>query len=293
MNRPSFSVIIPTLNAEAELSNLLSKLCRQEWIPNEILVVDSSSEDRTSEIARSFPLVRFQRIDRLDFNHGGTRDWAFRNTSGDFVLYLTQDALPENDFYTRNILEPFDDPRVALVTGRQIPKRDARRYVQLVQEYNYPETSNTRGLSDLTSMGIKALFCSDTCSAYRRSALQEVGGIPNPCATNEDMLAAARLMKKGWMIRYEARARVVHSHNLTPSEQYRRNRLIGRFLIQYGEELSVASEVGEGLSLVQRVASRLVAEGHPIELMSFGVDCLARLLGNLAGKKDQSFKHGE
>ena len=43
------SVIIPTLNAEHEIEALLIALERQSIRPNEILVVDSASEDKTIE----------------------------------------------------------------------------------------------------------------------------------------------------------------------------------------------------------------------------------------------------
>jgi len=49
------SVIIPTLNAEKFIGNLLKNLIEVQTLkPDEIIVIDSSSQDRTVEIAKSY-----------------------------------------------------------------------------------------------------------------------------------------------------------------------------------------------------------------------------------------------
>ena len=94
----NISVIIPTLNAGTMIDDLLSALKRQTITPAEIIVVDSSSDDDTQAIVRTkHPEVRLLVIDRKDFNHGGTRDYVLRKSSGEFVCFLTQDALPKNN----------------------------------------------------------------------------------------------------------------------------------------------------------------------------------------------------
>lgn len=57
-DRDSISVVIPTLNAGATIERLLSILERQSVEPKEIIVIDSSSDDGTVEIARSHPGVQ-------------------------------------------------------------------------------------------------------------------------------------------------------------------------------------------------------------------------------------------
>ena len=92
------SVIIPTLNAEAWLDRLLDRLIRQT-VAAEILVIDSESDDATCRIAASHaPRVRLLHVPRERFNHGGTRDFALRQSTGEYVLFLTQDALPADRY---------------------------------------------------------------------------------------------------------------------------------------------------------------------------------------------------
>ena len=283
---PGVSVVIPTLNAESELSGLLRVLKRQTLCPEEIIVVDSSSDDLTGEIAEDDPSVTLIRIDRGDFNHGATRDMAFRRSSGDLVCFLTQDAVPVSDAYLERLVAPLlSDDGIALVSGRQLPKPDARRFEQLVRAFNYPEESSVRSVTDLPRLGIKTFFASDVCSAYRRSAYLACGGFPR-LETNEDMLMAARFIEAGYKVAYEASAEVYHSHNLTICQQFNRNRMVGRFLASHASELMGALEFGEGARLAKSVADILLREGNLLELLAFGADCAARLLGNRAGRLD-------
>ena len=282
---PSLSVIIPTLNAGAQLRHLLECLKEQSVAPDEIIVIDSESDDATVSIAKSVPGVRTIAIKRRDFDHGGTRHAALLESSGEFVLFLTQDAMPTGRRYIETLLEPFADGAVAMVSGRQVPKPDARRFEQLVREFNYPDTSSVRDKGDIPALGIKTFFASDVCAAYRRTAYLAVGGFPRPCDTNEDMLIAAMFIHSGQKVAYAADARVFHSHNLTLGEQYRRNKTVGVFLQRNGEFFGDVSEVGEGKALVISISKILISEHRFGEFVAFGVDSCARLLGNRAGRR--------
>lgn len=279
------SVIIPTLNAEHEIETLLIALDRQSIQPNEILVVDSASDDKTIELVQKHKGVRLLQIDRQDFNHGTTRDKALRESSGDFVCFLTQDAVPVSDDYLKRLIAPMvDDSDIALVSGRQLPKADARRFEQLVRGFNYPDSPSVRSKCDLEKLGLKTFFASDACSAYRRIAYLECGGFDH-VNTNEDMLMAAKFIASGMKVAYEPHAEVFHSHNLTPAQQFARNRAVGFFLETHADDLMHASEIGEGGRLVKAVSSQLLREGNLVEFIAFGVDCCARLLGNRAGRR--------
>ena len=276
------SVVVPTLNAAGEIGALLDILDGQSLSPEEVVVIDSESDDDTPDIARAHGAIVIG-ILRSEFNHGSTRHMALLHTTGEYVCFLTQDALPASSDYLKLLVSPMIDPGVALVSGRQLPKRSARRFVQLVQEFNYPNVANVRSADDAERLGIKAFFASDACSCYRRSAYLACGGFP-AVETNEDMLMAARLISAGWKVAYEPSAAVIHSHNLSLAEQCRRNRSVGRFLESNKRDLMGASEIGEGGRLVKSIASQLFREKRFGELVAFGLDCAARLAGNRIGR---------
>jgi len=68
------SIIIPTYNAGQQIHSLCEAL-RSQTVSSEIIVVDSSSSDRTVEIAESFG-ARVLIVQTQDFDHGGTRTMA-------------------------------------------------------------------------------------------------------------------------------------------------------------------------------------------------------------------------
>lgn len=278
------SIIIPTLNAADEIVPLIEMLQRQTVKLAEIVVVDSQSDDNTVELCAKFDKVRVIEILRKDFDHGKTRDMALKTCQTDYVLFTTQDAIPADEHYVENLLKPFSDSSVAIVTGRQTPKSDARLMEKLVREFNYPEESHVRSKADLDEYGIKTYFCSDVCSAYRRDVYEKLGGFEYPLKTNEDMFFAAKCINNGYKVAYAADAKMVHSHNFTLREQYDRNYIVGMELERHKDLLNGASADAEGMKLVKFVSSKLLKKGRFIQFIRFGFDCCARKLGNSKGK---------
>lgn len=285
MSARTISVIIPTLNASKYIENLITRLNSQTVKPNEIVVVDSQSDDNTVELCGKYDNVRIIEIIRKDFDHGGTRDMAMKTCGSDFVLFTTQDAVPNNEFYIENLLKSFEDNKVAISSGRQIARDDAWPMEKLVREFNYPAVSHVRSKADLPQYGIKTYFFSDVCAAYRKDIYEELGGFEHPLKTNEDMFYAAKVIENGYKIAYAAEAEVVHSHNFTLKEQYKRNVIIGTEIERHKELLNGVSTDAEGMKLVKYVVPRLLKQGRVLQFIRFGLDCCARKLGYTAGKR--------
>lgn len=280
----SVSVIIPTLNAGEQIDRLLDALLSQTAAPEEILVVDSQSDDDTAARAAAHPGVHVEVIAREAFDHGGTRDWALRRTKGEFVVFQTQDALPVERTCLERLLEPFAMPRVAAVGGRQIAYPEARPFERLVRAHNYPAENRVWSAEDRERLGVRAYLISDVCAAYRREAYLSAGGFDHPIMTNEDMLMAEKLLSAGWSLAYSAEAAVFHSHRLSWRQEFRRNFIIGRTMKRYEHRFRCGSEMGEGMALVKDVLARLLREGKLAECVGFGWNCSARLLGNRLGR---------
>lgn len=281
------SLIIPTLNAGRYLKKQLDMLLCQTLKPDEILLVDSGSHDDTLDIAalyqEKYPFLRVQPIDRATFDHGGTRHEAIRQTKGQYVLFLTQDALPKDEYYIENLLSPFQDARIAAVSGRQVAYPDADPAEKLVRAYNYPAQSRVWSEKDAPALGVKAYFFSDACAAYRREAYEQAGGFDHPIATNEDMLMAAKLLHIGWSLSYCAEAAVYHSHRFSMREEYRRNVKIGTIMSQYRARLKNAASGAEGMRMVKFVLSGLVKQKRFASIPRFALSCAARLVGYKMG----------
>lgn len=282
---PTISVIIMTLNAEEYIASIISHLHKQTVMPDEIIIADSESEDQTVALAKKDRLVKILNIKRKEFDHGGSRDYALKESIGDYVLFFTQDAVIGDKHYIENIVKNFEDDGVAMVCGRQVARKNAKSYEKLIRDFNYPSTRKVREEKDIETMGVKAFFMSDVCSAYRRTAYFDIGGFEHPILTNEDMLIAFRALKKGYKTVYDPKAYVYHSHNFTLKQEYERNKIVGEFMTQYKDEFGNISVNGEGLKLVKYVSKKLLGNLRIISFIHFGLICVAKFTGNKAGKR--------
>lgn len=278
------SVIIPTLNAERWISQQLDMLLAQT-LEAELLVIDSGSTDATCSLVRAHAdRVRLIEIPKKVFDHGGTRDFALRQSAGDYVLFFTQDAIPTDTHCIEKLLPAFSSPDVAAVYGRQIAHPDAPEYEKLTRQFNYPDQARIWRESDIPRYGVKSYFFSNVCSAYRRDAYLAVGGFDAPIITNEDMMMAAKLLHAGYALVYTPEAAVYHSHRYTLREEYRRNIKIGLVMEQYRPRLTGAEADAEGWRMLRFVGSELARRRLYGELLSFYTHVGVRFAGNRIGK---------
>lgn len=283
---PQVSVVIPTLNAEREIGAQLDRVLEQNIKPFEILVIDSSSTDRTASIVNEYSNfgVRLVEIERREFDHGGTRAYGAEIAQGDVLVYLTQDAYPANEKMLEQLIMPLRNPRIGMSYGRQLPRVGAKCYEALTREFNYPSKSHIRSSSDIHEMGIKAFFCSDSCAAYRKDAYIRCGGFERPCSTNEDMFMAAKMLYAGYSIAYTASAEVLHSHNLTFIQQFKRSKASAVEMARHKSLLGNTPVVSEGARMVTYVFSGLMKRRKYSEIPKFVSDCLARVMGSCAAR---------
>jgi rhamnosyltransferase len=225
----SISIIIPTRNGSTTLRELLAGLAIQSLQADEIIVIDSGSEDETVEIAAGYGAL-IHSIEPGSFDHGATRAKAGRMARGEILVYLTQDVLPASREMIEKLTAPLrESEQICLSYGRQLPSFQATEIAAHLREFNYPENSHVRSFADRNKYGFKSVFVSNSCAAYRHSSLAEIGYFESELIFGEDSCAAGRLLEKGGKIAYSAEAAVYHSHNYTWSEDFHRYFDIGVF----------------------------------------------------------------
>ncbi|MCX7913797.1 MAG: glycosyltransferase [Thermodesulfovibrionales bacterium] len=276
------SVIIPTLNAEKHLATLLKSLWSQNQPPTEVIIIDSLSEDNTIAIAKDFSAKVIQ-IKRESFDHGGTRNLALRETEHDIVIFMTQDAIPANEYFIENLIKPLTKKDIPLSYGRQIPRTDANIIEKLIRRYNYPEESITKDLSKIKTLGIKTFFCSNVCCAVRKREFEEVGGFPERIIMNEDMVLAAKMILRGYKIAYEASAMVIHSHNYTLKELFQRYFDIGVSLSRNRWIVDSTKIEKEGKHLLINLTKNLMNEKKPHLIFPFLLQSFMKYSGYRIG----------
>lgn len=285
--KPSVGLVIPTLNAEPWLVKLVSGIRSQTVTPDRFVVLDSMSDDSTVPYLQDAG-VDLITIDRKDFDHGGTRQRGLAMLGDvEYVIFMTQDALPADDRAFEKLLEPFADGKIGMVYGRQLPREGAKPIEAHARLFNYPDISVTDDRETLRQRGIKATFCSNSFAAYRVSALREVGGFPEGCIFGEDAIVATRMLLGGWRKHYAAEAKVYHSHCYDFSKDLRRNFDVGVMHSEHGALWHQdAIPAGEGFRFV-RSELLYLARHSPLLVVSSMTRTALKLIGYTLGTQHQ------
>lgn len=282
------TIIIPTYNASSSLPTLLAKLDSQTIKDYELIVIDSSSNDNTTDIAQSHR-AKIITISLSEFDHGKTRSLAAKQAKGDILVFLTQDAVPYNEYSIENIIKPFEnDENIGAAFGRQLPHPGASVFAEHLRMFNYPDTSYIRVLDDKKSYGIKTTFLSNSFAAYRTPVLKEIGYFKNPMTFGEDTCAGAKILLKGYKIAYVAEAMVLHSHNYTIRQDFKRYFNIG--LLHRNESWLLrefGKAEGEGLRYIKSEFKFLLNKKRvyllPESILRITVKYMAYKLGQIIG----------
>lgn len=278
-------VVILTYRPDERVREIIRRLGRQSYPIRHILLINTRS-DYFPEDFYKIPGVKVHEIPQDQFDHGGTRDLAFQLSDASILTFLTQDAVPHDEKMLEALLRPFwEDGKIGVSYGRQLPCEDCDEIEQYTRQFNYPETSRVKSGEDLEELGIKTFFCSDVCAAYRRDIYEYVGGFPRKAIFNEDMIFAARLLEKGGKVAYTAEAKVVHSHNYSGVQQFRRNFDMGVSQADHPEIFSKVSSEGEGIRLVKKTARHLLTSGRFYLLLPFFYKTGCKFLGYQLGKR--------
>ncbi len=286
-------VIIPTVNAGVHWAESLGQIVAQSIGP-EVLVMDSGSTDGTVSLATSAGFA-VRSIPKADFNHGGTRQLAVELLpDAEIIVFMTQDAILADNHALSRLIAAFDDPQVGVAYGRQLPRPQAGLIESHARLFNYPDKSHVATLVDRDRMGIKAAFSSNSFAAYRRSALQAVGGFPRDIILGEDTFVAARMLLAGWKVAYQADALVFHSHGYSYVQEFRRYFDIGVFHHrEYWMLTAFGKPEGEGGRFVRSELSYLRKNAPwliPSALLRTGLKYLGYRLGRIEGRLPVSLK---
>lgn len=267
------TVAILTYNGEQYLERILSALERQDFDGGfEVLVIDSGSTDRTLEIIAAHPMVRLHQIPNSEFGHGRTRNLAARLAHGEYIAYLTHDAIPLTPHWLREITAPFAlDERIVGVMGKQVPRPHcfplmkyeiAGVFAQFGPDFGTTVFYARDDDSDGTRGALA--FYSDVNSAARRLFLTDT--IPyQDVRYAEDQLFGRDVIDAGYQKAYAPLASVEHSNDVTLSEFGARifDETIGlREIGHVIPPLSIARAIALAARGALRDSTRIVRDPH-------------------------------
>lgn len=296
--RPKASIVIPTCNAGEMLRLVLDSVFAQKapW-PFEVIVLDSQSTDGTVELIQSYDQIVYREIERSSFNHGGTRNFGVKIAAGEFVAFLTQDAIPATDYWLYDLVSMLEKfPKAAGVFGKHVAHDNASLYTRQELDSHFSQflelplvVSKATPVPDNIGEGEwnRILhFYSDNNSCLRKSAWVEV---PYPeVQYGEDQLWADKVVNAGYSKIYCPSAVVKHSHDYQPEDVYERAVIEGDFFkYHWGYELvserSIEQIIRDSSDADTLLGLKNGLSDSEIELRRASIR--ARYIGYLAGQK--------
>lgn len=256
-------VIIPTYKPDKRLFDLLDLLMHQTVPVGQIILMNTEQQyyDQLiygKRLPDYYKEIKVIHLSHKEFDHGGTRNKGVGFSTNPYFLMMTQDAMPADEFLLERLQNALmQDEKIAVAYARQLPAADAGEVEKLTRAFNYPETPVVKTLSDLPELGIKTFFCSNVCAMYKREIFDELGGFVKHTIFNEDMIYASGAIRAGYSIAYAAQAEVIHSHNYTNKQQYKRNFDLAVSQADHPEVFDGISSGSEGIRMVKTCARLL------------------------------------
>ncbi|MCU0283711.1 MAG: glycosyltransferase [Candidatus Nanopelagicales bacterium] len=159
------------------------------------IVLDDGRSDEVRDLARALG-AEYLRRDSNEHAKAGNINHALRHTDGEFFVLLDADFVPRPELL-HELLPHFADPKVA--------------FVQSPQVYGNLRNLVARGAGFMQSVfytliqpgknRFNAAFCVGTNVVFRRSAVEEVGGIYEQ-SKSEDIWTSILLHERGWRTVY-------------------------------------------------------------------------------------------
>lgn len=285
MNKKTVDVIIPAYKPGKGWKELIKRLDTQSYPVQHIYVMNTGEEDWKPEYESWSERMEVHHITKEEFDHGATRDCAARMSEADYILFMTQDAVPVNHQLVSRLVEAIEkEEDIKAAYARQLPAGDCHLTERYTRSFNYPSESRVKRKSDLPKLGIKTFFCSNVCAIYERETYLKLGGFVKKAIFNEDMIYAGKLIQADYAVAYAADACVIHSHNYSALQQFHRNFDLAVSQADHPEVFSGIRSESEGIRLVKKTAGWLCAQGKPWLVIGLVWNSGWKYLGYLLGK---------
>lgn len=243
VERPLASVVIPTLNGGNMLKIVVQSVLRQSTdFPFELIIIDSGSNDESIADLQDDDRISIVCIHPDTFQHGRTRNLGVALAKGDYVAFLTQDALPADHRWLSSLVKPLTtNQRVVAVFGRHRAHtyHSSQHAAALESHFAVFTPNQPTGIMDNEGLYLcespsyrqRLHFYSDNNSCLRKSAWSE---IPYPDVDyGEDQLWANIIIEMGFLKVYAVDAVVHHSHDYSVEEMLERSITESEFFYRY------------------------------------------------------------
>jgi glycosyltransferase involved in cell wall biosynthesis len=214
--KPKITIGICVKNAQNILATTIESIISQDYDHKliEIIFVDDGSQDKTLSIIEN--QISNMDIGARVFSHkwkglGPSRNVVVDNAKGDYIIWVDGDLKLSRDYVRRQVEFMEKNPRAGIAKGKFWDFKD----IQALSNQNLVAFLEHVGFIavDIKSGDMPNKILPGTAgSIYKLKAIRQVGGFDNYIrGAGEDIDAAYRIRKKGWLI-YHATSGVFITH---------------------------------------------------------------------------------
>lgn len=239
------AAVIPCYNADDHIADAIESILQQSRQPDDIIVVDDGSTDRTVEIARRYPV----RILNMPSNRGAgaARNAGWMAASTDLVAWLDADDSwePNHLEVLVELLEQFEEAAVAFSLVKYVGGRSGVWQPKHFIAADRPVEAFSQCLRNNLVPQMSAVV--------RRSALLEVGGYDESMRRSQDYDLWLRLSRNHRFVRsskvtasyrsHPAQASVLYRGEQVAADHASRARLLDRLRREGEEDAADAMEI--------------------------------------------------
>lgn len=213
MSDPFVSIILRSFNEAWALRDTLPALKAQDFKNWELIVIDSGSTDGSQDLIRSAHPVHFLQIQPHEYNPSRVMNHGMSLARSGFGIFLNADATPQGSNWLRPLALGLQDARTAAVFGRQIPRPDCRAVYACDYNRCFGSDRESKQWDHFFSM---------VSSGIRKDIWQQRGFLEKlQYAEDDEYTRWAKQL--GYKVAYCPESVVMHSHNYTPAQAYKRS----------------------------------------------------------------------
>ncbi|KPJ56689.1 hypothetical protein AMJ49_04245 [Parcubacteria bacterium DG_74_2] len=206
------SIVIRAYNEEKHIKKLMEGVFNQDiGEPFEVIVVDSGSTDKTLDIISNYQ-VKIVHIAPKQFSFGYSLNRGIKESKGDYLVFISAHCYPKRKDWLKSIIRPFEDDKVGLVYGKQRGNHLTKFSEQQIFYKLFPEQS---------MLIQKIPFCSNANAAIRCSIWKKIP-YDETLTGLEDLDWANKILKFGYHIFYNSDAEIIHVHEESLKQIFRR-----------------------------------------------------------------------
>ncbi len=213
MSEPPVTIIMRSFNEAWALRDTLPALKAQDYRNWELIVIDSGSTDGSVEMIRAAQPRHFVQILPHDYQPSRVMNHGMTLAQTETAIFLNADATPQNANWLRPLVTALQDPKTAAAFGKQIPRPDCAA----VYAHDYERCFGPQRESAQWDH-----FFSMVSSGLRKDVWAKRGFLES-MQYSEDDEYTRWCRAQGYGVVYCPDSVVMHSHNYTPRQAYKRS----------------------------------------------------------------------